>query len=431
MPRRASCLVLALSAPILIVAAPVRAALIWEGDVSKGLGIFKNLGPEPWGSTENCATGTITPADDAARGPVWRYHKPTDSPRCENHGIRIDGVPYAVSNNFTYYLGWWNKLSTNANNNANFQWKAYDNHIQNWPIVLKMVNGRATMLQRQPNVVVHTIWSAPLSANVWTHWTLSIRTSDQLLGGWVELWMNGVRQTFNDGSQRWMCRTFDGGHVCPKWGIYGGTGTDMSNYVDELRIGTTFADVAMNAPTPSPTTTPTPTVTPTATPITPTARPTITPTPTPTARPAAFAGYYRLTARHSGKAVVVQGAATGNGANVYQWPYGGAARNDEWEVRAIAAGAYRIINRHSGRDLVVQSASTAEGANIFQYTYGGTNTNDEWAIADVGGGYFRVTNRHSGKSVEVVGGATSDGANVAQRTYSGATHQHFQIVSVP
>ena len=30
--------------------------------------------------------------------------------------------------------------------------------------------------------------------------------------------------------------------------------------------------------------------------------------------------------------------------------------------------------------MVVQSASTAEGANIFQYVYGGTNTNDEWAI---------------------------------------------------
>src|SRR5687768_13226807 len=72
------------------------ATLIWEGDVSKGLIIFKNLGSEPWGSTENCATGTISPTDDPTRGRVWRYHKPTDSPRCENHGIRIDGAPYAV-----------------------------------------------------------------------------------------------------------------------------------------------------------------------------------------------------------------------------------------------------------------------------------------------------------------------------------------------
>jgi len=49
----------------------------------------------------------------------------------------------------------------------------------------------------------------------------------------------------------------------------------------------------------------------------------------------------------------------------------------------------------------------------------------------VGGGYSRITNRNSGKSAEVVGGGTADGADVVQRTYSGATHQQWQLVSVP
>jgi len=80
---------------------------------------------------------------------------------------------------------------------------------------------------------------------------------------------------------------------------------------------------------------------------------------------------------------------------------------------------------------VVQSASTSEGANIFQYAYGGTTTNDEWAIVDVGSGYYRITNRNGGKSAEVVGAGTADGADVVQRTYSGGTHQQFQLVSVP
>ena len=105
--------------------------------------------------------------------------------------------------------------------------------------------------------------------------------------------------------------------------------------------------------------------------------------------------------------------------------------NDEWRVLDIGAGYYRVINRNSGKDLVVQSASTSEGANIFQYTYGGAATNDEWAIVDVGAGYFRITNRNSGKSAEVAGGGTADGANVDQRTYAGATYQQFQLVSVP
>jgi predicted nucleic acid-binding Zn ribbon protein len=155
-----------------------------------------------------------------------------------------------------------------------------------------------------------------------------------------------------------------------------------------------------------------------------------TPTPTPCST-CGFSGYYRITPRHSGKAVVVQSASTANAANVIQWSYGGSNTNDEWELRSIGSGYYRVINRASGKDLTVQSASTAEGANIFQYTYGGTATNDEWAIVSVGSGYYRITNRNSGKSAEVAAGSTGDGANVDQRTYGGATYQQFQLVSVP
>ena len=156
-----------------------------------------------------------------------------------------------------------------------------------------------------------------------------------------------------------------------------------------------------------------------------------TPAPTPTPGGGTISGYYRLTPRHSGKAVAVQSASTANSANVLQWTYGGSNTNDEWEARSIGSGYYRLIARHSGKDMVVASASTADGGNVVQYAYGGTTTNDEWAIVSVGSGYYRITSRHSGKSIEVAGGSTADGANVNQRTYSGATHQQFQMVSVP
>jgi hypothetical protein len=189
-------------------------------------------------------------------------------------------------------------------------------------------------------------------------------------------------------------------------------------------------------PTPTPTpTSPGPTPTPTATPAGPTPTPTNTPvgpTPTPTSTPTGgFSGYYRLMARHSGKAMTVQSASTANSANVFQWTYGGTNTNDEWQLLSIGGGYYRAIARHSGKDLVVASASTAEGANIFQFAYGGTATNDEWEIIDVGSGYHRITNRNSGKSAEVVSAGTADGADVVQRTYSGGTHQQWQIISVP
>ena len=115
--------------------------------------------------------------------------------------------------------------------------------------------------------------------------------------------------------------------------------------------------------------------------------PTPAPTPTPCTSCVGFSGYYRIMARHSGKAVVVQSASLADGADVIQWTYGGSAANDEWELRGIGSGFYRVINRHSGKDMVVQSASTANGANVFQYAYGGSTTNDEWQPVSLGGGY--------------------------------------------
>jgi predicted nucleic acid-binding Zn ribbon protein len=143
-----------------------------------------------------------------------------------------------------------------------------------------------------------------------------------------------------------------------------------------------------------------------------------------------LSGFYRLTPRHSGKALVVQSASTSNSAAVIQYTYGGSATNDEWELQSIGSDYYRIINRNSGKDMVVQSASTSDAANIIQYTYGGSTTNDEWQLVDNGNGYYRIVNRNSGKVVEVAGSSTADGAAAQQRTWNGGTNQEFQLESI-
>jgi hypothetical protein len=172
--------------------------------------------------------------------------------------------------------------------------------------------------------------------------------------------------------------------------------------------------------------------TPTPTPTTP---PRATPTPTSTPTPCAgcgFSGYYRIIARHSGKAVVVAGASTADLADVYQWDYNdNALDNDEWELRGIGSGYYRVINRRSGKDLNVVGASTSNGANVVQYTYGGTTANDEWQPVDLGNGYFRVVNRHSGKVLNVAGASTVNTGNVDQWSWANVTQQQFQIIAVP
>jgi hypothetical protein len=237
----------------------------------------------------------------------------------------------------------------------------------------------------------------------------------------IHMWGNTIRIYIN-GSQK--AAVTDGERVSNyhKYGCYGTLRTPTVSV--RWRQARFFRDGGLPGSGGTPTPTPRPTATPGP-------GPTATPAPTATPGGGGFSGYYRLTPRHSGKAVAVQSASTANSANVFQWTYGGSNTNDEWQILSIGSGYYRVIARHSGKDMTVASASTAEGADIFQYTYGGTTTNDEWAIVDVGSGYHRITNRHSGKSAEVVGGGTGDGADVAQRTYSGAAHQQFQLVSVP
>src|SRR5438874_9129613 len=139
-------------AGLVLVAGPAQASVIWDGEASKGAGVFGN---------GNCASpGTITAVTDATRGTVWRFTKPAGDSRCEAHGIKVGGKKYSFQNNSTYYLGWSMKLTSTVDNNATFQWKSYGHHIQNYPLVLKMVHGKLTLLNRQPGGKDFYPWSA-------------------------------------------------------------------------------------------------------------------------------------------------------------------------------------------------------------------------------------------------------------------------------
>jgi len=262
----------ALAAAILgvaLTAGPARAGVIFDADASPSGSASDTFDGTGGG---NCDTGTISRVSDAAHGSMWRFHKPSGSERCEARGIRVGGEHFEFGNNATYYLGWQFMLSDISDNNAVFQWKSYGDHIQNFPVVLKMIDGRLTMLQRQPEKRDFLPWSRPIKANTWNHVALGIHTSDELTGGWVEVYFNGVPQRFTNGATRWPARTWDSSND-PKWGVYGATDTTITNLVDRLRVGTTLADVRA------------PVARPAAGPTTPAPTPTAAPAPSPTATP--------------------------------------------------------------------------------------------------------------------------------------------------
>jgi hypothetical protein len=222
------------------LAMSAQASLIWDGDASKGTGIFQQIG-------SNCSSpGSVTAVSDSTHGKIWRYNKPSGLNRCESHGAKVNGQDYIFKNGATYYLGWQTKLSNTVDNNANFQWKVWPAPGPaglNWPLALKMQGGKATLLNRKATNEVYTLWQKPVSANTWYRYTLALKVSNVRDGGYVELWFNGTKQTLFDGSQRWACRLFDVDSVGPKWGVYGADSSTVINYVDGLKIGTTYADV--------------------------------------------------------------------------------------------------------------------------------------------------------------------------------------------
>jgi Polysaccharide lyase len=228
----------------MLFAGMAHATLIWNGSASLGLGVFKNLNIQDSGGTYQgnpSPNGSFIQAvNDPTYGWIWQFYKDNDDRRSEAHGA--SGFNPAIGS--TYYIGWGFKVTSTVNNNAIFQWKSYGSPmVQNFPLVIKMVNGSLQLHYFPPNSGDVVLWSHSVSANTWYKLYLRIKVSDQTSGGSVSFWFNGTQQTLSNGSTSYTGKTFDGSSVDPKWGIYGAVGTSLSDYVRHLRIGTALSDV--------------------------------------------------------------------------------------------------------------------------------------------------------------------------------------------
>ncbi|MGS2620092.1 heparin lyase I family protein [Micromonospora sp. LZ34] len=228
----------------LLVAAtstPAYASVIWDGDASKGTGVFP--------TTECPSPGSLVAAAQSdGHGTVFRYTKGTSEWRCESRGIKVGGSSYTFRNNSTYYLGWESKLDTvslpGGGDFVVFQWKSYPSADQNYPLLMTIKNGQIRLYYVAPGEVWKQIWSAPVAAYDWHRFVLAIHTSDSTTRGWVKLWFDGVKQTFSNGSQRYPGRMWDSANE-PKWGVYDryNTTDQIIHHIDSLKVGTAYTDV--------------------------------------------------------------------------------------------------------------------------------------------------------------------------------------------
>ncbi len=115
---------------------------------------------------------------------------------------------------------------------------------------------------------------------------------------------------------------------------------------------------------------------------------------------------YKITAKHSGKALEVAGSAQEDGANVQQWAYS-STLNQQWMAEDAGGGAWRLTPQHSLKSLDVFNASTADGANVDQWNYIGAD-NEKWLFTDLSLGSANA----SIGTVNPVGSGTLSGAGI-------------------
>ncbi len=171
-----------------------------------------------------CGLGTVRVVSSG----VFDFIKPASANRCEAKGA--NGIN--PTRGRTYTIQWNFRLTNTVNNNAVFQWKSYGRPmLQNYPLVLKVISRQICFQYAPPSASSQILNRTSISANTTYTARLQILVSDSASGGRVSYWLNGASKVSNRAA-----RTFDGTSVEPKWGIYGASGTAVTDRVSSLTM---------------------------------------------------------------------------------------------------------------------------------------------------------------------------------------------------
>jgi hypothetical protein len=212
-------------------------SVLFNGDASRG---SSNV----WYSINIEGSGYVNTVTDETGTLVWKFYKPSGSHRSEGHGVK----GYRASEGSDIYIGWTSKLliPSTLKTDAVFQWKSYptEGSNANHPVMLRTKDGRLELQYFDQTHTAFVPWSTTLSPSTWMKVVLRIKVSRSSSVGFIELWYNGVKQTFSNGSQRYYAVTLDSDYCDPKWGVYGGDASTVTNYVKKIRVATTYSEAA-------------------------------------------------------------------------------------------------------------------------------------------------------------------------------------------
>lgn len=232
-----------------------QASVLWQADTNLGTSVFEGIEEAP---------GTIALNNDpqGKYGIVYCYRLWDDThyakERVESRGTETPNGPFQMSYGQDYYIGWramWGPMPVTPGWVALFQMKGYGVTGQGAPLVLRCVDGDGNLyLQNNANGVNTNFWHMPFKTNVWQSFVIHTLLSTNHSQGYIELWVDGVPQKFNNGQTRWYGPTWDNvdgtwqnSYNRVKWGCYrspamNGKGP-ASAFMCNAKIGTTYADV--------------------------------------------------------------------------------------------------------------------------------------------------------------------------------------------
>jgi Ricin-type beta-trefoil lectin domain-like len=138
---------------------------------------------------------------------------------------------------------------------------------------------------------------------------------------------------------------------------------------------------------------------------------------------------YKVTARHSNKALEIPGTNAPNGTAARQWSWFGSM-NQRWITTWLGSGQQSISNASSNRVLEVGGLSNNNGVIIQQWSWVGHNW-QKWTLEavdhDAGGFWYQIVNVGSGKVVSVNDTSLYDGAGIQQWTKWGLSNQQWRF----
>jgi hypothetical protein len=133
---------------------------------------------------------------------------------------------------------------------------------------------------------------------------------------------------------------------------------------------------------------------------------------------------YAISARHSGKAMMVDGGSSADGAAIRARSLNGNDDTFQWYLSPRGNRYYQLMNRRSGKCLDLANVGSASSALVQRRCT--TSDSQKFHVQDTGDGYQVLYSKHW-NAIGVQGAATYDGAPMSQGDQLWSHHQQLRL----